>query len=163
MLDQISNQIGQISPELKVFLMAMLPIAELRLALPVALAFYHLPFAKAFGLSIAGNFILMPLLVYFLDWVDDFLGRRIKFFSQIFIWLKEHTRKKHSQKFEIWGALALIVFIAIPLPGTGAWTGAFVAYIFGFDKRKTLWYIFIGILGASIIVGATTLGLSKIL
>lgn len=150
-------------PEIKVFLLSMLPIGELRLALPLALLYYHLPVPAAFSLAILGNFLPMIFVVYFLDWADDKLAKRSPVIRRTLDWLYEHTRKKHTQTFEIWGALALIIFIAIPLPGTGAWTGALAAYVFGFEKRRTLAYIFLGILGAAGIVGAATLGLSRIL
>ncbi len=58
----------------------------------------------------------------------------------------EKTRKKASKKVEEYEALALISFVAIPLPGTGAWTGALIAYLFGLDMKRSFFYIVIGVL-----------------
>ncbi|NCN24917.1 ligand-binding protein SH3 [Candidatus Berkelbacteria bacterium CG_4_9_14_3_um_filter_39_23] len=163
MLDQISNQIGQVRPEFLVFIISMLPITELRLALPLALTTYHIPLWQALPITILGNWLPSIFFVYFLGWIAKFLSVRSKFMANFFTSLFEKTHIKHSKKFELWGALALITFVAIPLPMTGAWTGALVSFVFEIDKKKAIWYLLAGICIASIIVGALTLGIKMII
>jgi uncharacterized membrane protein len=140
----------------------MLPIAELRLALPMALEYYGLPLWRSLFLTISGNFIPAVILVYGLRWVSQFLSDRFVFWAKFFKWLFEHTHMRHTKKFEIWGAVALISFVAIPLPVTGAWTGALASFVFEIDKKKALVYILAGIIIASGIVTGLTLGINKL-
>ena len=105
-----------LNSQLQVFFMSMLPVSELRLSLPLALTTYHLPFWQAIFLTITGNFIPAVILVYSLGKVSSWLSRKFKFFDKFFSWLFKHTHHRHTKKFEIWGALALISFVAIPLP-----------------------------------------------
>ena len=83
----------------------------------------------------------------------------IDFFDKFFTFLFERTRRKHSKKFEKWGALALITFVAIPLPITGGWSGALAAFVFGIPFKKALPLIFSGVIIAGVIVTGLT-GLS---
>ena len=84
-----------------------------------------------------------------------------KFFNRFFTYLFERTRKKHNGKFEKWGALALITFVAIPLPVTGGWSGALAAFVFGIPFKKALPLIFLGVIIAGAIVTGLSLGVFK--
>jgi uncharacterized membrane protein len=141
-----------------IFITAMLPISELRGAIPLALGFYHWPIWQAFLISIIGNLIPVVLILLFLDPIAQFLSRHFKICNKFFNWLFTRTRQKHSAKFERWGALALISFVAIPLPFTGAWTGALVAFLFGVKFKQALGLIILGVLIAGIIVTAVSVG-----
>ncbi|TSC92328.1 MAG: putative small multi-drug export protein [Candidatus Berkelbacteria bacterium Licking1014_7] len=156
------ENISGISPQLKVFLMSMLPISELRLALPLALTVYHLSFWQAIFLTVVGNFIPAVMIIFVLGWTEKFLSSKSVCFARFFKALFERTHIKHNKKFEVWGAIALISFVAIPLPMTGAWTGALASFIFEIEKKKALIYILLGIIFASAIVAVITLGMEKI-
>ncbi|MDY6765341.1 MAG: small multi-drug export protein, partial [Halobacteria archaeon] len=110
-------------PELTVVFIALLPVFELRGAIPVAMGLYGMSPAEAFILGVLGNVIpVLPLLI-FLEPVSEFLRARSKIFDMFFDWLFARTRRKIEDKYRKYGAIALIPFVAIPLPVTGAWTG----------------------------------------
>ncbi len=151
-----------LSPELSTFLIAMTPIGELRASIPIALSVYHLTPLKAFFWSVLGNLVPGFLLVWLLNPLTNFLEKHFYLLNRFFVWLFERTRKKHSKKFEYWGALALISFVAIPLPMTGVWSGAVAAFVFGVPYKKSVLMISIGAIIAGIIVSLVTLGALKI-
>ncbi|MBU1167634.1 small multi-drug export protein [Patescibacteria group bacterium] len=149
--------------ELATVLIAMIPIGELRGALPIALTVYDLPLWEAYLLSVLGNIIPVVFILWLLDPVSKWLMERSKIMKRFFDWLFSRTHKKHSHRFEKWGAAALITFVAIPLPITGAWTGAVAAFIFGIPFKKALPLITVGVLIAGVIVSIMTLGVSAII
>ena len=134
-----------------VFLLAMMPIAELRGAIPLALGAYNLEPILAIPLIIAANFLPVPFILLFLHPVEDFL-RQWPFWEKLMTRVFEHTRNKTQKRIERWESLALILFVAIPLPVTGAWTGSLAAYLFGLDFKKSLFFIFLGICIAGVIM-----------
>lgn len=135
----------------------MLPISELRGAIPLAVSFGW-PIWQAYLVAVFANLIPVVLILLLLDPVAKFLSKHFKVFEKFFDWLFDRTRHKHNHKFERWGALALISFVAIPLPFTGAWTGALAAFLFGVELRKAIPLIFLGILIAGFIVSLISLG-----
>jgi uncharacterized membrane protein len=147
---------------LKIFFLAMAPIGELRVALPVALTHYELPLLTAYVVSVLGNFIPVVFIVYLLDPVQKFLSKHSRFFKWFFKKLFERTRRKHTKKFETFEEVALITFVAIPLPVTGAWSGALAAFVFGISPKKSIPLIFIGILISGVIVTALTYGVTAL-
>ena len=147
------------SPQLITFLIAALPLSELRGAIPLALSVYGLSPLSAFVWAVLGNMAPVIFLVWLLEPVSRYLSHHFYFFNRFFAWLFERTRKKHSRKFEIWGALALVVFVAIPLPLTGGWAGSAAAFVFGVPFKKALPLIFLGVVIAGIIVTLISLGL----
>lgn len=151
------------SAELIVLLTSMIPIAELRLAIPLAVTIYEMPVLIAFFWAVIGNIIPVIFILWFLKAVSEFLKKHFYFFNRFFAWLFERTRRKHSQKFERWQELALIILVGIPLPFTGAWTGALAAFIFGVPIKRAFWLITLGILIAGAIVSLATLGVLNIL
>ena len=153
MLEQITSSLVAFNKEIAVVVLAALPIAELRGAIPLALAMGFSP-TKAYILSFIGNLIPVIPLLFLLQPVANKL-RHIKIFERFFNWLFERTRRKASlvEKFEV---LGLILFVAIPLPITGAWTGCVAATLFKIRFRYALLAILLGVLIAGFIV----LGLS---
>lgn len=138
----------------------MLPIGELRVAIPVGMTVYDLPFWSAFLWSFIGNIIPIFFVIWGLDLlINKSAVHRIYFLNKFFNWLFERTRKKHTKSFERWQNLALVVFVAIPLPGTGAWTGALIAYVFGIPLKRAFPAIALGVLIAGTIVTLITLGI----
>ncbi|MFH2105129.1 MAG: small multi-drug export protein [Parcubacteria group bacterium] len=158
MIKPIIEWLGNLPPSLATFLLATLPLGELRASIPVAILQYDLHPAWSFAISVVGNmvpvFIGLAALNLFVGW----LRRKIKLFDRFFTWLFSWTQRRHQQKFKRWGDLALIVLVAIPLPMTGAYTGAMAAYVFGVPAKRAIPLIFIGVLIAGIIVTVATLG-----
>lgn len=153
MLEQVTNWLVAFNKEIAVVFLAAMPVSELRGAIPLAIAQGFSP-QKAYILAVLGNIIpIMPLL-FLLQPISNRL-RRIRIFAKFFDWLFERTRRKAAlvEKFE---ALGLILFVAIPLPVTGAWTGCVAATLFKIRFRYALISIILGVLIAGLIV----LGLS---
>ena len=155
----LSHLFNNFPPELATFIISMLPISELRGAIPVAIGVYHLNPIEAYFLAVIGNIIPVVFILKYIDPVSEYLMSKFKFFNKFFTHLFEHTRRKHNDKFEKWGALALITFVAIPLPVTGGWSGALAAFVFGIPFRKALPLIFLGIMIAGVIVTGLSLGI----
>ena len=145
-------------PEAAIFMISMIPIAELRVSLPLALTAYSLSWPKAFVIAVLGNLLPVIFIVEFIGPVSDWLRRKSKLAEKFFVWLFARTRNKTVKHYEKYGLWALMVFVAIPLPMTGAWTGALAAWLFGVKTRDALIYIGLGVLIAGLIVSAVTLG-----
>lgn len=148
--------------EVATVLTAMTPIGELRAALPIALNTYGMPLWQAYILSVLGNMIPVALILWFFEPVSEFLMKHSKFFKKFFEKLFEKTKAKNTQKFERWGALALITFVAIPLPVTGAWTGSLAALLFKVPFKKAFPTILLGVMIAGVIVAGITLGFNNV-
>ncbi|MFP4654597.1 MAG: COG2426 family protein [Methanohalobium sp.] len=159
-LEKLFVQLFDVMPSwLSTFLLSALPFSELRGSIPVALVIYNMDPVLAYCLGVLGNmFPVIPILL-FLSPVSAYL-RRFKSWDYFFTWLFARTHRRHSEKFEKYGTLALVLFVAIPLPVTGAWTGCVAAFVFGIKFRHALMAIFSGVLISGVIV--TTLVLSGI-
>ncbi|MFH0771764.1 MAG: small multi-drug export protein [Candidatus Omnitrophota bacterium] len=149
MVDQIIHYLTGIPKEYIVMIVAALPVSELRGAIPLALSFGMSP-QKAFWLSVLGNAIPIVPILFLLEPVSNRLSK-YKIFARFFEWLFNRTRKKADtiQRYE---ALGLAIFIAIPLPMTGAWTGAIAASLLKMRFRYAFTAALAGILGAGLIV-----------
>src|SRR3989338_5298239 len=143
------------------FIVAASPIVELRGAIPLALLVYKLSLLQAFSLSVAGNMVPV-LLLPFLGIVSGALSRRFSFFERFFSRLFLHTRKKHERSFEIFRDFALVLFVAVPLPFTWAWTATLIAFVFGIPLRKAFPLILLGVIIAAAVVSVITLGIASI-
>ncbi len=148
---------------IKVFIIAMSPILELRGSIPIGLGVFKLPVWEVFFVSILGNLIPVILILRLLDAVSKFLMRRFYFFNRFFTWLFSITRQRHEKKFQVLKNLALVFLVAIPLPFTGAWTGSLCAFLFGIPWKKAFSLIAIGVLIAGFIVTLTTLGIISLI
>ena len=157
MLETLLRLLKDIPKEYVVVIVGALPISELRGAIPLALS-WGMPLTKAFTLSVIGNCLPIVPGLFLLEPVSNRL-RKFKLWAKFFDWLFERTKKKADtiQKFE---ALGLILFVAIPLPMTGAWSGLIAATLFKIRFRYALISITAGILIAGAIVsGLCTLGI----
>ncbi len=148
--------------ELIVLIISMLPISELRGAIPIAVGVYEMSMLNAFCWAVLGNIIPIIFILWFLEKVSIFLSGKSYFFNRFFVWLFEKTRKRHSKKFQKFKELALILLVAIPLPFTGAWTGALAAFVFGVPIKKAFLLIILGVLIAGVIVSLVTAGVIKL-
>jgi uncharacterized membrane protein len=141
---------------LATIMISALPLSELRGAIPIAVGVYGMDPLSVYVLAVIGNMIpVIPLLLY-LDPVSTYL-RRFKVGDAFFTWLFTRTHRKHSERFERYGTLALTIFVAIPLPVTGAWTGCAAAFVFGIRFKHALMAISAGVLIAGVIVTTVTL------
>ena len=137
------------------FLVAASPVVELRGAIPLALLVYELPLWQAFFLSVAGN-VVPVFLLPFLGALSGELSRRFSIFERYFTWLFSKTSRNKKRMFEIFRDFALVVFVAIPLPFTGAWTAVVAAFVFGIPFRRAFPLILFGVIMAAIIVSLLT-------
>ncbi|MCQ1536298.1 small multi-drug export protein [Methanosarcina sp. KYL-1] len=133
-----------------------LPISELRGAIPVAMGVYGMTPFEAYFFSVLGNLLPVVPLLLFLEPVSDYL-RRFRIFDIFFTWLFARTRRNHTERFEKYGTLALTLFVAVPLPVTGAWTGCAAAFVFGIRFRHALPAIAAGVMIAGVIVTLLTM------
>ncbi len=160
MVEQIADSLVAFNKELAVVVLAALPISELRGAIPLGLAVGFTP-VKTYLLAFAGNLIPIVPLLFLFQPVSEKL-RHIKVFERFFDWLSERTRRKATlvEKFE---ALGLILFVAIPLPVTGAWTGCVAATLFKIRFRYALLAIIAGVTIAGFIVMGLSLAGKELL
>ena len=137
---------------LNVFLLAMTPIGELRIALPIAITIYNLNWFWAYFISVVGNMVPVIFLLSFLAPLSRWFSSRLILCDKFFNWLFERTRRKSNHRMEKYGAIALITFVAIPLPFTGAWTGSIVAFLFNIPAKKAFPLIFLGVLMSGVLI-----------
>lgn len=137
----------------------MTPIGELRLAIPFALAKLDLSIEQAYILSVIGNLIPVVFLLLFLEVVSLFLIRRSTMFAKFFEWLFARTRRRIQGHYEIYGYIALVIFVSIPLPITGAWTGSAAAYLLGIPFWRAFGLIALGVIISGIIVTLASVGI----
>lgn len=148
--------------EILVFIISLMPILELRGGL-IAAALLGLNPGPAYAISIIGNIIPVPfillLITKILEWMRN---SKISLFNKIANWLDGKV-EKHKGQIEKYGYLGVVLFVGIPLPGTGAWTGSLIASVLELDRKKTFIAVLIGIIMASIIMMAVSYGfLAKI-
>ncbi|MFH1837353.1 MAG: small multi-drug export protein [Candidatus Omnitrophota bacterium] len=149
MLETITDSLVSLNKEAAVVILSALPVSELRGAIPLAVAMGFGPL-KSYLLAVAGNLIPVIPILFFLQPVSEKL-RHIPIFEKFFNWLFERTKRKAAlvEKFEF---LGLILFVAVPLPITGAWTGCVAATLFKMRFRYAFCAILIGVLLAGGIV-----------
>jgi len=147
----ISLEEKGLSPELVILIISMLPIVELRGAIPIGINLFGLNPIFTFFLSVFGNMLPIIPILLLLKPISNYL-MRFKIWNRFFTWLFERTQKKISGDIEKYKSLGLCVFVAIPLPATGAWTGAVAGFIFGFKFWNALLAILLGVVIAGIIV-----------
>ena len=158
MADVVINFFKDFNPYLATALMSMIPITELRAAIPAAHGLFDIPFWHIFIVAVLANLIPAIFLVWLLEPVSKWLIKHSKLFERFFNWLFGRTRKKLYKKYERWGDVVLALFVAIPLPVTGAWTGSAAAFLFGIPFKKAIPLMFIGLLISATIVSLITLG-----
>lgn len=145
-----------ISPEGAVFLISMIPLLELRGGL-LAASLLKISAVKAIPLCIVGNIIPIPFILLFIKQIFKVL-KKTKIFRGLIIKLEDHAMRKSDQvkKYEFWG---LMLFVGIPLPGTGAWTGSLIASLLEIDIKKSSLAILCGIIMATVIMYIVSYGL----
>jgi uncharacterized membrane protein len=135
--------------------LSFLPISELRGAIPFAMA-QGIPWYTAYLLAVFLNALVAPVCWLFLSTLHK-LFLKMAWYRKFFNRFVERARNKLSGQVEKWGWLGIAIFVAIPLPMTGAWTGTLGAWVLGLSKRRTLLAVVIGVVAAGAIVTAVTL------
>lgn len=138
------------------FIVSMLPVIELRGAIPVGVGM-GLSYFESFIISFIGNIIPVYFIVKYIRPLFDFFSRW-KFFKKIIDWATEKATRKieESEKLQNFVSLGLFLFVAIPVPGTGAWIGSLIANFLDLPPKKAIPPIIAGVLTAGIIVLAIT-------
>lgn len=149
----------KVPDELIAFLISLMPVLEIRGGM-IAARLMEIDFLKAFVICYLGNMLPIPFIILFIRKIFDFL-RRFKFFEKIIVRLERKTEKNKEKvlRYEAWG---LLLFVAIPLPGTGGWTGALMAGLLDIRMKRSLPTIALGVLIAGFIMSGLTYGLFRI-
>ncbi len=144
--------------ELIVFIISLMPILELRGGL-IASALLGLSGIKSFIICFIGNIIPIPFILWLITPIFNYL-KKTKLFSGIVNKLenKAMSKKEQIEKLEY---LGLLLFVGIPLPGTGAWTGCLIAALLNMDKKKAMLYAILGVVMAGIIMMILSYGILK--
>jgi len=155
----ILEYLQNIPSQLATVIIAVLPIFELRGAIPVAIGVYKMSVMNAYIWAVIGNMIPAFFLVLFLEGVSKRLMASSKAMNKFFNWLFDRTRRKFTHKYDKYGAAALILFVAIPLPVTGVWTASVASFLFGIKPRIAVPYMLAGVIIAGVIVSILSAGL----
>ena len=135
---------------LAVIALAASPISELRGAIPVAMGVYHFTWWQAYIIAVIGNLLPVPIVLLFMNIVTRYLSRW-SFFDRIFQWIFRTVRRR-GEKITNWHFAGLMLFVAIPLPVTGAWTGSILSVLTKFRFWPSFFAILAGILISGVIV-----------
>lgn len=140
---------------LVVFIISLFPILECRLGMFTAIVLLDMNPFVGFLISFLGNILPIPFILLLINWIFDLL-KKVPVINKPIYWLEEKTLKKRDKidKYGIWG---LLLFVAIPLPGTGGWTGALLASLLHLDKKKSFAVICIGVFIAGLIISTLSL------
>ncbi len=146
----------KIPPELTIFIISLMPILELRGGM-IAARILDVNFYEAFAICYVGNMLPIPFILLFIKKIFEWL-RRFKFFEKIIVRLEAKTERNKQKvlRYKSWG---LLVFVAVPLPGTGGWTGALMAALLGIDFKRSLPIIALGVFIAGLIMSLLTYGI----
>ncbi|MBE6597479.1 MAG: small multi-drug export protein [Ruminococcaceae bacterium] len=162
MLDSIVTAIQTffletVGEELCVFFCSMIPIIELRGAIPLGAAI-GLPWWLSYFLSVVGNMLPVPIILLFVKAVITWMGKsKVKFFNKVADFLNKRVEKRRGQieKYSFWG---VCFFVAVPLPVTGAWTGSLVAAMIDMKFWKALLSCLLGVMIAGVIMTVISYG-----
>ncbi len=145
-----------IPPLLTVALLGILPISELRGAIFYGIVSTDLPLVTVYIVAVGANLLIAPVVFFFLNYVHHFF-MRVSLYNRLFTRFIERTRRKTHKHIEKYGYFGLTVFVAVPLPMTGAYTGTAAAWVFGLDQKKSIAAVSLGVVVAGIIVAFASL------
>lgn len=142
-------------------LVSMVPVVELRVGIPFGIGTLGLPEWAAFAAAVTGNLIPVPFIIVYIRRIFQWMRRRMPMLNHLVDKLEKKAHLK-GQKVTKYKYLGLALFVAIPLPGTGAWTGALAAAFLDMPLRKALPPIAAGILTAGIAISILTFGVASL-
>lgn len=133
---------GEFMQYLYVFFLSMIPIVEQRGAIPLGILAYNLNPIAVFLVALMGSIVPVPFILIFLTKVLEWM-EKVKYLDKIAFFVKNKLQNsaKRLKKIE---SIALIAFVAIPLPGTGLWTGSGISVLLGLNSKKSFYYIVLG-------------------
>ncbi|GEM_PF-787467 len=158
-MQTILQLIRHLPPGLATALLAVVPFTEVRAAVPIGMQFFHLAPAQAVFFACLGSLIPMPFVFWLLPPFLQFIEQH---FPALHRFLEHHVRQlehKHRASYDRFGALAIFLFIALPIPGSGVWSASILAVVFGIRRPLAAFAIICGITTASLLVLAVTLGI----
>lgn len=148
---------GKVSKEIIVFIISMFPILELRGSL-LAAGFLKMEFLSTFLVAVVGNMLPIPFILVFIDKIFAYLKKtRLKNMVEKL----ENKALSKSDQIRKYGKFGLFLFVAIPLPGTGAWTGALAASLLRMKPKESIMPIFWGVITAGLIMSLLSFGIIK--
>ena len=142
------------NPILKIIIFSLLPISELRGSIPIGLS-SGLPLSLVFPIAVISNVLVFPIFYFFLTFIHKLL-MRVRLYRKTFDYFLERTRRRVGPKVEKYGYLGLTLFVAVPLPVTGAYTGTLGAWFFKMKKRKSFFAVLVGVIIAGLIVSTVS-------
>ena len=145
-------------PEMATALLAALPITELRAALPIALTFFDLNPYVAYVSSVIGNLAPLAVIYTILPRLITGATERIPALDKALNKWFEKLEKQYGENYSKWGAFFLLLFVAIPLPGSGIWTGTVLAILFNVKRELAIPYLTMGVMIAGLLVLGLTQG-----
>jgi len=148
---------GSVSKEIIVFIISMIPILELRGSI-LAAGLLNMKFLSTYIIAVIGNCLPVPFILLFIEKVFEWM-KKTK--CRKFVEKMENKAMEKSGQITKYGKWGLFLFVAIPLPGTGAWTGALVASMLRFKRKQACLYIFLGVMTAGLIMSLISFGLIK--
>ncbi|MEM0320009.1 MAG: small multi-drug export protein [Candidatus Nezhaarchaeales archaeon] len=153
-----------IPEEVKVLILALTPLFETRISIPYGIAVADLPVPEVMAISLVGNLIPLPFLLWGLSkferWALRGDGWLQKVITLMYVNLVFRVRRRGERYINRYGVLGLALFVAIPLPGSGVWAGSLLAHILGLSPKKSLVAITVGALVAALLVLAGTFGIT---
>ena len=157
MTERIAELLTGIPAHWVTFVIGMLPVVELRGAIPWALTLGNMSWQGALFWALIGNTIPIIPVLLLLEPVSNWL-RKAGIFDKFFTWLFARTRRRGEKVMQKYKAFGLAIFVGIPLPGTGIWTGAAAAFVFGVPFRLAFPAIVAGMLFAGVMVTLASVG-----
>ena len=149
-----------VSPHIITFLISMIPLLELRGSIIVAGGLLKLPFIQTYIVSVLGNMLPIPFILIFIKSIFKWM-KNSKHLHKFPDWLEKKALSK-SDQIEKYGYLGLFLFVAIPLPGTGAWTGALISVLLGLKPKKSFLFILLGVMTAGVIMTLISLLIKQV-
>ncbi len=156
MADYFIQLFSNMSPELAVLLLSMIPVTELRASIPIGIEIYGLEIWKTWIIAVIGDLIPALAILYLMPLLHDWVMKR-RILGPV---LSHHLRKAEKAfagKYSKYGAIGLVIFVGIPLPFTGSWTGSLASFVFNIPFKKSVPLIAIGICIAATLVTLITL------
>ena len=150
------NIFGGLNKDIIIFIISLMPILELRGGM-LAATLLKVPYIKGLVICVIGNILPIPFVLLLLEKILE-LFEKWSVTRKVVRWLEKKAQSKRAQ-IDKYGYFGLILFVGIPLPGTGAWTGSLVAIMLGLDRKKSFICIMIGVILASIIMSILSYGI----
>lgn len=153
LIESIINLFGSLNHDIVIFIISLLPILEMRGGM-IAARLLGVPYVRAIIICVIGNILPIPFILLFIKKIFAWL-KKFKYSGKFVNWLEAKTLKKRGKidKYGFWG---LILFVGIPLPGTGGWTGALLASLLGIPVKKSSIAIGLGIILCAVIMSVAT-------